>query len=610
MKKEQSFFGFMLRIFAPFAFLAVLLFGGIWLRSKTEQPIKVEPSIDVAAFEKQLDGALKNRDRRVTEYAIEAFIDRLKLPQATPTPGTTIQCPPGQSPVTTPISATASRTTCVAVTPTPTPTPRPSPTPTPIATPTPTPTPQPTPPPVGVAELPRSFVDSRMPALTGIVRQVFAGNNLQTVINAAARGDELILQAGATFTGNFTLPAKPGVGWIVVRSGGSSSLPEGVRVSPSQSPLMAKIVSPNNAPAIATAAGASGWRMIGLEITHSTSSITALVRAGDWAATSQGQSASNIGIDRCYLHGSSTSNTRRGVEMHGVRVFVVDSHFAGFKENGADSQAICGWNGAGPFKIVNNYLEAAGENIMFGGADPKIAGLIPSDIEIRRNLLIKPLAWKGSQWSVKNLFEIKNGQRILFDGNTLENIWPAAQNGTAINLKSVNQEQSAPWSRAGDITITNNTCKNCFRGLSLLGTDPSQPGVKMTRLMIRNNVWEIVGDYFAYINNGADDVVIDRNTINNTQSLIQGENSPSARLIFTGNRVASSLPFGVKGDGTAPGLDTLNRYFPSHIFTANLIIGGATGNYPAGNWYTVASVPPSASVGADNAQILQAQTRP
>lgn len=609
MKKEQNPFGIMVRVAAPFAFLAVVLCGSIWLTNKTEQPIKAEPSIDVAAFEKQLDDALKNRDRRVAEYAVEAFIDRLKLPQATPTPGTTVQCPPGQQPVTTPISATSSRTTCVAVTPTPTPTPRPSPTPTPIATPTPTPTPQPTPLPVGVAEMPRSFVDSRMPALTGIVRQVFSGNNLQTVINAAARGDELILQAGATFTGNFTLPAKPGVGWIVIRSGGSSSLPEGVRVTPAQLPLMAKIVSPNNAPAIATMPGASGYRMIGLEITHSTSSITALVRAGDWAATSQGQSASDIGIDRCYLHGNSTSNTRRGVEMHGVRVFVVDSYISDIHEVGADTQAICGWNGAGPFKIVNNYLEAAGENIMFGGADPKIAGLIPSDIEIRRNHLFKPLAWKGSQWSVKNLFEIKNGQRILFDGNTLENIWPAAQNGTAINLKSVNQEQSAPWSRAGDITITNNTCKNCYRGLSLLGTDPNQPGVKMTRVVVRNNVFDVVGDYFAYVNNGADDTVIERNTINNGQSLIQGENSASARFVFTANRVASSLPFGVKGDGTAPGMDTINKYFPGATFTSNLIIGGAGGNYPAGNWYTVASVPPSASVGADVAAIEAARVR-
>ena len=45
-----------------------------------------------------------------------------------------------------------------------------------------------------------------------------------------------------------------------------------------------------------------------------------------------------------------------------------------------------GWNGPGPFLIENNYLEAAGENVMFGGSDPSIANLVPSNITIRRNL--------------------------------------------------------------------------------------------------------------------------------------------------------------------------------------------------------------------------------
>ena len=31
---------------------------------------------------------------------------------------------------------------------------------------------------------------------------------------------------------------------------------------------------------------------------------------------------------------------------------------------------------------------------MFGGADPKIANLVPADIEFRRNDCSKPLSWK------------------------------------------------------------------------------------------------------------------------------------------------------------------------------------------------------------------------
>ena len=44
--------------------------------------------------------------------------------------------------------------------------------------------------------------------------------------------------------------------------------------------------------------------------------------------------------------------------------------------------------------IENNYLEAAGENVMFGGADPAIPGLVADGITFRRNYLSRPMAWR------------------------------------------------------------------------------------------------------------------------------------------------------------------------------------------------------------------------
>ena len=102
--------------------------------------------------------------------------------------------------------------------------------------------------------------------------------------------------------------------------------------------------------------------------------------------------------------GNDAGNYRRGVALNGVRLAVIDSYLSNFHDANTDSQSIAGWNGPGPFKIVNNFLEAASENIMFGGGDPAIADLVPSDIDVRRNLSTKRLSWRTSRVAAKNAF--------------------------------------------------------------------------------------------------------------------------------------------------------------------------------------------------------------
>jgi hypothetical protein len=116
----------------------------------------------------------------------------------------------------------------------------------------------------------------------------------------------------------------------------------------------------------------------------------------------------------------------------------------------------------GPYKIVNNFLEASGENLLFGGGE---ATKTPTDIEIRHNHLFKPLTWMpgapgfvggedGHPFIVKNLFELKNAQRLLFEGNVLEGSWGGfSQTGLAILLTPKNQNDSCPLCRVNDVTI-------------------------------------------------------------------------------------------------------------------------------------------------------------
>jgi hypothetical protein len=444
-------------------------------------------------------------------------------------------------------------------------------------------------------------------APTGRHVSVPAGGDLQAALNAAQPGELIVLQAGATYTGNFTLPAKSGSGWIYVQTSALSSLPPaGTRVGRGHASAMPKIVSPNTGPAVSTAAGAHHFRFVGIEITTTWASTSAtnfglVFLEAPGGNTSLSQVPTDIVFDRCYLHGTPTGNVRRAILMNSARTAVVDSHLSDLHEVGADSQAIVGWNGPGPFKIVNNYLEGAGENLMFGGVDPRIPNLVPSDIEIRRNHFSKPLSWRvgsssyaGIHWAIKNLLELKNAQRVLIDGNLLEHTWRDAQNGFAVLFTVRNQDGRAPWSVVRDVTFTNNIVRHAGAGVNVLGSDNIHPSQQTQRILIKNNLFDDVngstwsgnGTLFQFMN-GTTDVVVDHNTALHSGNFLTATFAtslmPNTRFVFT-NNIAAYNQFGLFGDfGVGPGLPAIDAYFPGSVFARNAIVGGLASQLPPDN---------------------------
>src|SRR5208337_980925 len=99
-----------------------------------------------------------------------------------------------------------------------------------------------------------------------------AGGNLQAAIDGAQPGDEIVLAAGAVFTGPITLPNFSGNGWITITSSGAGALTPGARVDPSEVSDMATILAPgSNEPALQTAPGAHNYYISGLNITAASS---------------------------------------------------------------------------------------------------------------------------------------------------------------------------------------------------------------------------------------------------------------------------------------------------------------------------------------------------
>jgi hypothetical protein len=451
-------------------------------------------------------------------------------------------------------------------------------------------------------QAPQVFLDTTYSPPSGNTITVNAGGNLQTAINQAQPGDIIQLQAGATFTGNFVLPNKgAGSNWIYIRSSAHASLPApGNRVSPAQASLMPKIVSTNTMPAVRADLGSHHYRFVGIEIatTWAVTSGThgSVIMLGEDAngngAVTLAQLPKNITFDRCYIHGTPTGNVLRGITANSASTAVVDSYLANFHSVGQDSQAILVWNGAGPFKYVNNYLEAAGENIMFGGGDPAVANMVPSDIEIRHNYVFKPLTWRqghptyaGIPWVVKNLFELKNAQRVLVDANIIENIWPAAQAGFAIQLTVRNEEGTAPWSIVQDVTWTRNILRQISQGINVHGFDDNQTSQQARRFQIRDNVMEGMagGGRLFQVLGDVLDLTIEHNTAFPTGPTIMADQTSNPRFFYRDNIVQEVQ--GVIGSGSGAGNQTLNVYFPGAVYTKNVQPGGNAGNYPANNFF-------------------------
>jgi uncharacterized protein YjdB len=360
--------------------------------------------------------------------------------------------------------------------------------------------------------LPQALPSTTVGAPTRVVR-VPAGGDLQAAINAARPGDEVRLAAGATWTGNFVIPATSACSvsqWITVRSDVSDAqLPAaGIRMTPAAATGLAKIVTNNATAALRTNGPTCGWRFLGLEIV-STNDPTVLnygiVKLGDGGSVGAGEVQTSLSkvpqdfiLDRLYVHGTTTANVVRCIVLNSGRTAVLNSWISDCHSKGWDSQSIEGWNGPGPYLIENNFLSGAGENVMFGGADPGVYGLSPSDITIRGNHVWKDPTWKG-KWTVKNLFELKNARRVLIENNVFENNWADAQQGMAIVIKSSQDScGTCTWQGTTDVTFRYNIVRNSPRGFNVQAVDCTGQAcvdVHVQRVRAENNVFENIGTF-------------------------------------------------------------------------------------------------------------------
>ncbi len=300
----------------------------------------------------------------------------------------------------------------------------------------------------GPAQLPQScfFTDSSATPSPGNTTLLTDGQSLQAALNAAACGDVIELQAGASFNGNnVTFPAKncDDANWITVRTSTPDSLlpPEGGRITPCWAGVGALPGRPpyscppdgvpptSSLPQIVLSSNArlnipgDHYRLIGLEITRADG-------GGPVSVYVNATGGSQVILDRLWIHGTAADESTHGITVNNAHhIALVDSYINDFHCTAAtgtctDAQTFSGANDslagvAGTFKVVDNFQEASGENILFGGG---ASVDVPGDIEVRRNYMFKPMIWNpsdptffGATFIVKNHYEMKNGVRALVE---------------------------------------------------------------------------------------------------------------------------------------------------------------------------------------------------
>lgn len=402
------------------------------------------------------------------------------------------------------------------------------------------------------------------------------GGDFQAALEKASPGDTIILEAGATFSGAFKLPRKAGAEFITIRSSApDEKLPAaGVRFDPVKyAANVPKLVSDvKGEPVIFASDGAHHYRFVGIEFGPTIEGLYDVIRLGTGQEKTVDELPHHIEFDRVWIHGSETEGQRRGIAANGRHIKIVNGYISDIKRKGDESQGIAAWATDGPIEIINNYIEGAAQSILFGGAGSTLK-LVPSDCIVDSNHLNKPIDWKGTDWVVKNIFEIKNGRRIKVTNNLMTNNWAMGQDGNAILFTT--RADNGDATIIDEIEFSGNIVRGTGGGLNILGGE----GSGGHRLNIRNNIFDDIdgqkwggGGHFMKVTDW-DGLVIENNTIVQKNNIAVAYGEPVTGFVFRNNIVFEN-EYGIFGDGLGSGQRAIHKYFPGGTVTGNIIVGG------------------------------------
>lgn len=413
-----------------------------------------------------------------------------------------------------------------------------------------------------------------------IGRELLANDSLsfQHALDAADPGDTIVLDAGFRFERTFRVGAKPNGPPIRVHGSRHDQL-AARRITPADASLLPTITSGSGAPTF-DGLGATRFTFDGLHVPMPRGQDEAFV-FGD---------AESIVLDRILL--LAEGDNKRGVRGNGRGITLIRSHVANIWRVGQETQGFCAWDGAGPYAILNSYLDVAGINILFGGADSTSPDRVPSDIRIASNHLTKNRAeWYpvrrpiGPGRVVKNLIELKAARNVHIHDNLLEHSWTDGQDGWAMLITPRNQYGKAPWSAVQHVTVERNYSRHTENFANIAGhDDEGGPSGQTADILLRKNVVETSGRFLQF-SGEIDTLTVEANVVQqgyNIATVYLGSfllpdgmtrlaTFAARRLNFNRN-VLRHNEYGIFGDGGYIATDALRRFVTEYECIENQLV--------------------------------------
>jgi hypothetical protein len=494
---------------------------------------------------------------------------------------------------------------------------------------------------VTVAAYPRTLLNTdTFPTRTGTLRNVTNDATLQAAINAAVPGDWIIVAAG-NYLGDYrdAFPVKAGDllpggnGVIVVMGKQTYDSIDPFTGKPTVHPPLVRVTSNANMPrflntrslgSFRVAGPTRGWRFVGLSFEQDVSLLDSghFVEIGD-GTTAQNSATlcpSNVILDRCWFNGHPMSNTKHCVELNGKASGVIDCGFGtDIHHNGSESHVICGYNGPGPFRIINNGIVGGSQFIFFGGAT-SLCGA-PADIECRWNDCTRPDSWNPAHpsfarngyytpglpvddpnyndgvWQVKCGIEAKFVQYGLFEGNRVRNCWPAGQQGAAFLLKAESYGTGATFGYTHDVMERCNLVEQCGFGVNIAGVDNVEPAYPPANVASVGSIIKIGAQYFNASENPFYSIGFCRDArIIHVTCIAEGVVGQAIALpgafaagtvngdgkadgLYIADSIFDETNYGWKGTDAGEGI--LSTVAPGSVAVGNVIVDMG-GTYPAG----------------------------